>query len=124
MSRFFESPNFEHYLQQDVEKRKMVPSDRIWSSIRHRLHKDKRRKWPELFIVGMVTFLLHTVGLFVFKPNYAVLKAPFNAYYSRAAFHPLPFVLNGISMIRTLPSEASAFSFHGLYNHPIHFSKK
>lgn len=78
MYRFVEMSSFENYLQQDANRRRIIPSERIWRNIRNRMPNEKRKRWPELLIFGIIIFCLHAVGVLVFKPNYKVLSAPFN----------------------------------------------
>lgn len=86
MYGFKDNSDLEVFLKKDADRRKLYPSEHIWQNIRSHLHRHSPRRWPELAIVGIAIFLLHTAGLLVFKPDYKVLSAPFNTEEDAASF--------------------------------------
>lgn len=74
----FENNNtdLEEYLKYHADRKRMFPSDRIWRSIRKKLHYKKHR-WPELIIVAVVLLMLHIAGTLLFQPNFRIMESPF-----------------------------------------------
>jgi hypothetical protein len=76
----------EEYLQQHAGEHKMYPSDRVWKSIRKRIHTPK--KWPALSVFTVLIISALVIGTVLNKPQPDTLTANFTFSLQSPANNP------------------------------------